>query len=136
MASMCCRCASTMKTRISRVSHITPTISNSANEADQTGCGYSASSMAKLRDRAGGNRLDFVVRRLECDFRKPARISDVLEIRTRLSSASGARLKLSQEITRGEESLFVAAVVLALVDKAGRPRRVPAAMAAALAESR
>ncbi len=78
----------------------------------------------------------FVVRRLECDFRKPARISDVLEIRTRLSSASGARLKLSQEITRGEESLFVAAVVLALVDKAGRPRRVPAAMAAALAESR
>ncbi len=86
----------------------------------------------ELRDRAVGNGLGFVVRRLECDFQKPARISDVLEVRTRLSSASGARLRLSQAITRGGERVFTAEVVLALIDRAGRPRPVPAEVAAAL----
>lgn len=84
---------------------------------------------------AADGRLSFVVRRMACDFHKPARIGEALEVHTRLSGLSGARLHVNQAIRRGDESLFVAEVVLAMVDGTGRPRRIPAAVSAALRNS-
>jgi acyl-CoA thioester hydrolase len=78
------------------------------------------------------DRMGFVVRRLVCDFLKPARIDDLLEVETRFRELSGARIEISQTVKRAREALFSAHVTVALVDLNGRPKRLPKAMAAAL----
>jgi acyl-CoA thioester hydrolase len=77
-------------------------------------------------------RMGFVVRRMVCDFLKPARIDDLLEVETRFREMGGARLELDQKVSRGGEILFSAQVTVVLVDAAGRPRRLPRDMAAIL----
>lgn len=77
-------------------------------------------------------RLAFVVRHMDIDFLKPARIDDVLEIRTRCSHAHGARLVLEQTVERAGEVLIKSKVTAALVNAQGRPRRMPAELAARL----
>ncbi len=85
---------------------------------------------AELHWGASGGRAGFVVRRMICDFLRPASLDDVLEVRTRMTAARGARLELEQRILRGDEMVFSARVTAALVDAGGRPRRLPAAAAA------
>jgi acyl-CoA thioester hydrolase len=85
----------------------------------------------EIMDRSG-----FVVRRLACDFLKPARIDDLLEVETRFNAVVGARLELAQRIKRGDEAVFTAEVTVALVNGQGRPLRVPASMIRALARLR
>ena len=77
-------------------------------------------------------RMGFVVRRMVCEFLRPARIDDLLEVETRFREMGGARMELDQRVRRGEETLFSAEVTVALVDAAGRPKRFPKAMAKAL----
>lgn len=67
----------------------------------------------------------FVVRRLECEFFKPAKIDDLLEVHTRFDGISGICMQLTQRILRGGELLFEAKVTPVLIDPAGRPMRVP-----------
>lgn len=74
----------------------------------------------------------FVVRRMLCDFLRPARIDDLLTVETRFREASGARMSLAQSIRRGKETLFTAEVMVAIVDRSGRPRRLPRILAATL----
>ena len=71
----------------------------------------------------------FVVRRMVCDFLKPARLDDLLAIETRFIAMAGARMELEQQVKRHGEVLFTAAVTVALIDGGGRPRRLPAGMA-------
>jgi acyl-CoA thioester hydrolase len=76
--------------------------------------------------------LAFAVRRMNCDFLKPAIIDDLLDVVTRPAEIGGARLVLHQSVLRGDESLFTAEVTLALIDANGRPRRLPEALAVSL----
>jgi acyl-CoA thioester hydrolase len=77
-------------------------------------------------------RMGFVVRRMVCDFLKPARIDDLLLVETRFREMGGARMELEQKVLRQGELLFSADVTVALVDVSGRPKRFPKAMAEAL----
>lgn len=70
-------------------------------------------------------RLGFVVRRMNCDFRAPARIDDLLTVETRFGEFAGARMELDQQILRGDELVFAATVTVVLVDASGRPKRLP-----------
>ena len=72
-----------------------------------------------------GEALAWVVRRMEIDFRAPARIDDVLTIDTRTEKVSGARIFMAQSIRRGEELLIEAKVEAAIMSQQGRPRRFP-----------
>ena len=67
----------------------------------------------------------FVVRRMVCDFLKPATIDDVLDVETRFIECAGARMELAQQIKRGSEKLFEAKVTVALIDADGKPKRIP-----------
>ena len=69
----------------------------------------------------------FVVRRLVVDYLKSARIDEVLEVRTRVKSATAATLLLDQRISRDGHELCRAEVTVVLVSQAGRVLRVPAA---------
>lgn len=67
----------------------------------------------------------FVVRRMVCDFLKPGRIDNLLDVETTFVEMAGARMELQQKISRGDEILFEAKVTVALVNEDGRPVRLP-----------
>jgi acyl-CoA thioester hydrolase len=71
----------------------------------------------------------FVVRRMVCDFLKPARFDDLLTVETIPKAMSGARFELSHAITRGTVTIFKADVIVALIDGKGRPQRISATLA-------
>ena len=73
----------------------------------------------------------FVVRSMHLDFRKPARMDDVLEIVTTPSEVKGASVILHQRVTRGEETLVEATVQVAFVS-GGRARPIPKALRIAI----
>src|SRR3712207_9229001 len=73
---------------------------------------------------AEGQGLIFAVRRMTIDFLKPARMDDVLVVRTRTEEVRGASLVIAQTIRRGEEAILTADVRVAAL-AAGRPARIP-----------
>lgn len=70
----------------------------------------------------------FVVRRLNLEYRKPARIDDVLEVTTRVRELTAATLVLAQSVSRGGEVLCEALVTVVLVSTKGRVLRLSAAL--------
>jgi acyl-CoA thioester hydrolase len=76
--------------------------------------------------------MNFVVRRMACDFLKPARLDDLLTVETRFLEWAGARLELEQKVLRDSEILFRADVTVALIDASGRPMRLSPSLLAAL----
>ena len=66
----------------------------------------------------------FVVRRIEIDYLKPARIDEVLEVVTSCAEIGGATLVLSQEVRRDGVVLAKAKVSVVLVSHAGKPQRL------------
>ena len=80
-----------------------------------------------------GEGLAFAVRRMTLDFLRPARIDDALLVETRVGQIRGASIALDQTVRRGAEALVTAAVTVALLDTAGRPKRLPADMVERLA---
>jgi acyl-CoA thioester hydrolase len=84
----------------------------------------------KLHEPSGPG--GFVVRRMVCDFRKPAAIDDLLTVETRFREMAGARMELQQAVLREGDSLFLAEVTAALLDRQGRPKRLPPELYAAV----
>jgi acyl-CoA thioester hydrolase len=79
----------------------------------------------ELADGKHGEKIVWVVRRMEIDFRAPARIDDILTIDTRTDSISGARIFMAQQIKRGDDVLIDAKVEAAIIGEIGRPKRFP-----------
>ena len=75
--------------------------------------------------------LVFAVKTMTLDFKKPARIDDVLTIATEPETIGGARIRLRQAICRAQTVLVTAAVEVALVNAGGKPQRLPLAVRAA-----
>ena len=69
--------------------------------------------------------LAFMVHRMEIDFKAPARMDDIVTVSTRTEKAGGAKMILEQEIRRGDQLLIAAKVIIAVVNRHGRPRRLP-----------
>jgi acyl-CoA thioester hydrolase len=76
--------------------------------------------------------LVFTVRRLGADYRAPARLDDALTVETRVVEIGAATLRLDQRICRAGSVLVGLDVLVACVGRAGRPRRIPAGLRAAL----
>ncbi|MBU2533430.1 MAG: tol-pal system-associated acyl-CoA thioesterase [Alphaproteobacteria bacterium] len=77
-----------------------------------------------LLDGGDGAPAAFVVRRMSLDFRRPARIDDVLEVATRVKALSAAVLELEQTVRRDTTTLFAADVQIVLVSLEGKPQRL------------
>ena len=71
----------------------------------------------------------FVVRKMDCEFLRPAKFEDVLDVETRLIEMSGARFELAQLVKRGAEEIFSAKVMVAIIGPSGRPQRIPPELA-------
>lgn len=82
----------------------------------------------------------FAVKSARVEYFRPARLDDALQVRTGLIEVAGASLKVRQRIFRarpegGDELLADMQIRLAVMDKSGRPTRLPADIRAALAPS-
>jgi acyl-CoA thioester hydrolase len=73
----------------------------------------------------------FVVRHMDIDFRKPARMDDVLDIVTAAEEVRGASITMHQQVMRGDELLIEARVQVAFVSQ-GRAQRIPKALREAM----
>jgi acyl-CoA thioester hydrolase len=82
-----------------------------------------------------GEKIVWIVRHMEIDFIRPARMDDVLAIDTRTEKISGARIFMAQEIRRGDEKLIAAKVEAAIIGELGKPKRFPAEWIAAFMPS-
>jgi acyl-CoA thioester hydrolase len=80
--------------------------------------------------------LVFAVKTMVLDFRKPARIDDILTITTEPGDTGGARIRLEQTIIRADAVLVTAGVEVALINASGKPQRLPLAVRAALGAQR
>jgi acyl-CoA thioester hydrolase len=78
--------------------------------------------------------LNWVVRRCTIDYLKPARLDEAVQILTECGELRGASLHMLQEARRGEDTLVRADLLIACMDEAGRPMRLPAPVRAALAQ--
>jgi acyl-CoA thioester hydrolase len=68
----------------------------------------------------------FVVRHMDVDFLKPARMNDVLEVITSVADLGGATMTLLQEVKREEVVLCRVLVKIVLISQSGKPRRLGA----------
>ena len=80
---------------------------------------------------AGEIPVAFAVARMEIDFRRPARMDDLLDVETHLVEVGGASLRMRQRLLRGGEPLVEAMVRVAAVSR-GRAVRLPGGVAARL----
>lgn len=88
-------------------------------------------SQAHLREVHG---LGFAVRRCEIDYRAPARLDDLLLVRTRVQAHTRVQATLAQAIVHAGDGRAIADLVVNVVclDTRGRPARMPGPVVAAL----
>lgn len=65
----------------------------------------------------------FTLTRVEVDYRKAAKVEDVLRIGTRYLGTKGARILFEQSALRGEEIIAEAVITAVQIHADGRPRR-------------
>ena len=76
--------------------------------------------------------LQFAVRRCLVEYRKPARLDDLLEVETSLIELGGATLDALQVVRRDGAPLTEIRARLACLTRAGRASRLPPGLRAAL----
>jgi len=87
-------------------------------------------SQARLKQEES---LVFTVVGMKLDFLKPARLDDLLCVRSQASLAGGASVHFEQEILRDADRVLAATVRVACLDATSfRPRRLPAALRGSL----
>ena len=69
--------------------------------------------------------ISWVVRRCAIDYLKPARLDEMIEVRTSCGELRGASLDMLQQATRGTEILVRAELMVACMGEGGRPVRLP-----------
>jgi acyl-CoA thioester hydrolase len=70
--------------------------------------------------------MAFAVRDCTIDFRYPARLDDLIEVRSRIVELAGARVSAVQALWCGTEELVRIEVRVACLRGDGRPTRIPA----------
>ncbi len=66
----------------------------------------------------------YVVKELQAKYIKPAKLGDIIEIRTKPKEIKKASIKLIQEIFLKEEKIFELEITLVYV-KSGKPSKIP-----------
>jgi acyl-CoA thioester hydrolase len=71
--------------------------------------------------------------KINLEYHRPARLDDLIEVRTRCIALSGARLTVEQKSYRDETLLVSGRVEACIMALTGRPRRIPSDIYARLA---
>jgi acyl-CoA thioester hydrolase len=76
----------------------------------------------ELREAKG---VAFAVRRCNVDYMAPAKLDDVLEIRTRITGLRGAAIEAEQIVARDNDQLVRLNVMLVCIGPGGNATRIP-----------
>ena len=71
-------------------------------------------------------RISFAVKRCDMDYVQPARLDDVVTVKSSLTAVRGASMDMKQDIWRGDDLLFKSNVQAACLNSKGAPTRMPA----------
>jgi acyl-CoA thioester hydrolase len=80
------------------------------------------SKMAGLEDE---EPTAWAIRSANIQFHRPARLDDIIHVRTRLVGLSGARIHALQRVTCGEVLLVEGRIEACITTLTGKPRRLP-----------
>ena len=69
--------------------------------------------------------IGFTVRSCRAEYLAPARLDDILEVRSSVNEVLGASMRMSQRIWRGDRLLCDLRLRIAAVNREGRPTRIP-----------
>ena len=75
-----------------------------------------------LREKQG---VAFAVRRCNVDYMAPAKLDDVLEVRTRITGLRGAAIEAEQIVARDNDQLVRLNVMLVCIGPGGNATRIP-----------
>jgi acyl-CoA thioester hydrolase len=67
----------------------------------------------------------FPVVHVDISYRRPAKLGDILEVRTDVIEIKNATLVVKQEVFRDDQLIVEATVKLACINTDGKPRRLP-----------
>jgi acyl-CoA thioester hydrolase len=70
----------------------------------------------------------WTLRKVQIDYLKPARIDDLIEVHTRLTGLTGARMNADQDVHLNGALLTRASIEACIITLSGKPRRIPQAM--------
>jgi len=70
-------------------------------------------------------KVMFVVRHLEADYFKPARLDDLLRVESSVKEMRNSSFLMNQSIFCQDSMLFSMTVTIVCVDMSGRPVRIP-----------
>lgn len=87
-------------------------------------------NIGRLADDEG---FSFVVRRCETDYLAPAGLGDIVEVRTCVTEARGARFTMNQVVAKDSQDLARMVVDVACIGRSGKPVRIPVLLREALA---
>ena len=67
----------------------------------------------------------WTLRKVELEYLRPARVDDLIEVHTKLSHLSGARMNASQDIYLNGDILTRGKIEACIITLSGKPRRIP-----------
>jgi acyl-CoA thioester hydrolase len=70
----------------------------------------------------------WTLRKVELEYLRPARVDDLIEVHTKLSHLSGARMNAQQDIYLNGDILTRGKIEACIITLSGKPRRIPQEM--------
>jgi len=89
---------------------------------------FRSAGIARLADLDGPEPTAWTLRKASLEFHAPARLDDLIEVRTALTALTGARMYASQSIHGRGQLLTKGEVEACIITLSGKPRRIPASM--------
>jgi acyl-CoA thioester hydrolase len=86
---------------------------------------FRLSGISKMAGLEEDEPTAWAIRSIQVDYFRPARLDDVIQVRTTLVDLSGARLNVNQRVTLDETLLVEGRVQACITTLTGKPRRLP-----------
>ncbi len=87
---------------------------------------FRCAGVTELAKLEGPDAYAWALRKAELEYLRPARLDDLIEVHTRGTSLSGARMTAAQDIYCRGALLTRGKVEACVMSLAGKPRRIPA----------
>jgi acyl-CoA thioester hydrolase len=89
---------------------------------------FRCAGVARLAQLDDPEPTVWTIRRANLEYFRPARLDDLIEVRTTAPSLTGARMKADQKIYANDVLLVHGTVEACVITMAGKPRRIPQAI--------
>ena len=86
---------------------------------------FRMAGISKMEGLDDAEPTAWAIRRVTVDYHRPARLDDIIEVRSTLVGLSGARLIAIQNIVCGERLLVEGRIEACITTLTGKPRRLP-----------